>query len=59
LSLCCPESYRHVWLTDIDQRLRQLRSFKRMLTDLTQRCAGRGPRSDCPLIESLTGGDEQ
>ena len=41
-------------LTDIDRQLKHLRSLKRVLADLADRCTGAGPLSDCPIIESLT-----
>jgi len=40
-------------IADIDEKLRALRAMKRALVCLTAACAGRGPVSACPILESL------
>ena len=40
-------------IADIDAKLRALRAMKRALVHLTAACAGRGPVSACPILESL------
>ena len=40
-------------IADIDAKLRALRAMKRALVRLTAACAGRGPVSACPILESL------
>src|ERR687887_2907022 len=40
-------------IADIEQKLRGLRAMKRALVGLTAACAGRGPVSACPILESL------
>ena len=40
-------------IADIDEKLRALRAMKRALVGLTAACAGRGPVSACPILESL------
>src|SRR5213596_1649390 len=40
-------------IADIDEKLRALRAMRRALVRLTAACAGRGPVSACPILESL------
>ncbi len=40
-------------LADIDQRIRTLQAMKRVLTRLATACPGRGPSTECPILESL------
>ena len=40
-------------IADIDGKLHALRAIKRALVRLTAACAGRGPVSACPILESL------
>lgn len=40
-------------IADIDAKVRALRAMKRALVRLTAACAGRGPVSACPILESL------
>jgi MerR family mercuric resistance operon transcriptional regulator len=42
-----------VKLADIDQKLRTLRAMRRVLNGLATSCPGRGPISDCPILDSL------
>ncbi len=41
---------------DIDRKLRELDSLKRVLRDLANRCRG-DDRPDCPIIDNLAGSD--
>ena len=38
---------------DIEQKLRTLQAMKKTLRQLTERCDGCGPLSECPILESL------
>lgn len=38
---------------DIEERIRTLQSIKRVLTKLADACPGRGPSSECPILESI------
>lgn len=40
-------------IADIDERIRALTAMKRALTHLTDRCSGRGPASECPILEGI------
>ena len=40
-------------IADIEQKIRTLTSMKNTLRNLTGRCDGCGPLSDCPILESL------
>lgn len=40
-------------IADIDEKIRTLESMKRVLSGLTQLCPGRGPSSECPILESI------
>src|SRR5213596_1331946 len=40
-------------IADIEEKLRALRAMKRTLVRITAACAGRGPVSECPILESL------
>ncbi len=40
-------------ITDIDDKIRTLQAMKQALERLTAACFGRGPVSDCPILESL------
>lgn len=40
-------------IADIDEKIRTLKAMKRALARLTNACSGRGPVSDCPILESL------
>ncbi len=37
----------------IEQKIQTLTSMKKTLRNLTERCDGCGPLSDCPILESL------
>lgn len=38
---------------DIEQKIRTLQAMKKTLRQLTERCEGCGPLSECPILESL------
>ena len=40
-------------ISDIEQKIRTLERMKRALSELTERCAGCGPSSECPILESI------
>jgi MerR family copper efflux transcriptional regulator len=40
-------------IEDVDRRIAQLKRMKGALTRLTAACAGRGPTSECPILEAL------
>lgn len=40
-------------ITDIEQKIRTLQAMKNALRQLTERCEGCGPLSECPILESL------
>lgn len=41
-------------LTEIDRRIEELRSIRRTLKDLSERCQG-DDRPDCPILDDLSG----
>lgn len=40
-------------LADIDDKIRTLQAMKRVLTKLATACPGRGPSTECPILESF------
>ena len=40
-------------IEDIEDKLRTLRRMKRALAKLTKSCNGRGPTSECPILEAI------
>jgi MerR family transcriptional regulator, copper efflux regulator len=42
-------------IIDVRQRIDQLNRIRRALMKLTAACSGRGPTSQCPILESLEG----
>jgi MerR family mercuric resistance operon transcriptional regulator len=40
-------------IADIDEKIRTLESMKRVLSGLAKLCPGRGPSSECPILDSL------
>lgn len=40
-------------LTDIEQKINSLRAMRKTLTRIIAACSGRGPVSDCPILEAL------
>lgn len=41
-------------IADIDERIRALRTMRAALNRLAAKCAGRGPVSECPILESMS-----
>ncbi len=44
-------------LAQIDEKVQSLQAMKRALEHLTDKCAGHGPASDCPILEALDSED--
>lgn len=42
-----------VKIADVEQRIAQLNRMKRALVKLAAACSGRGPTSECPILEAL------
>ncbi len=40
-------------LDDIDEKMRTLRRMKKALAGLVAQCSGRGPVTDCPILEAI------
>lgn len=40
-------------IADIEQRVAQLNRMKRALTKLAVACSGRGPTSECPILDAM------
>jgi len=40
-------------VADIERKIRTLRGMKKALTKLVSSCRGRGPTSECPILEML------
>ena len=40
-------------ITDIEERIRSLQRMKRARVKVTRQCSGRGPTSECPILESI------
>lgn len=40
-------------ITDMEEKIRALQRMKRALTRLVASCRGRGPVSECPILEAL------
>jgi MerR family mercuric resistance operon transcriptional regulator len=40
-------------IADVEQRIAQLNRMKRALAKLAATCSGRGPTSDCPILEAM------
>lgn len=40
-------------ITDIEEKIKTLRSMKKALASLTSACCGDGAASECPILESL------
>ncbi len=41
-------------IADIEGKIRDLEKMKAILSQLTTTCLGRGPASECPILEALT-----
>lgn len=44
---------------DVDDRVRSLQAMRRALTKLIGECSGKGPVSECPILEALESEDEE
>lgn len=42
-------------IVDVKQKIADLKQIERALTTLAATCSGRGPVSECPILESLDG----
>jgi MerR family mercuric resistance operon transcriptional regulator len=40
-------------IADIDEKIQSLQRIKKALVNLTAACRGRGPTSECPILEAL------
>lgn len=40
-------------MKDIEEKIRSLQAMKKALAKLVAECSGRGPVTDCPILESL------
>ena len=47
------KSRAEVKIADIDEKIRTLQRMKKALEKLTKACSGRGPTSECPILEAL------
>jgi len=45
-------------IADIAEKVRRLRAMKRVLAKFTAACSGRGPVTECPILEALDANDE-
>lgn len=41
-------------IADIEERVRDLQKMRRALVSLAESCQGRGPLSECPILDHLT-----
>lgn len=46
-------------VADIDARIRDLKRMKAVLVKLAAACRGRGPTSECPILEALESGQSK
>lgn len=46
-------------LRDIDDRVRTLQAMRKALTKLIGECSGKGPVTQCPILEALDSEDEK
>ena len=40
-------------IQDVEEKIRTLRAMKKALSKLVSECSGKGPITDCPILESL------
>lgn len=40
-------------IEDVDQKIAVLRAMRKALTGLVEECSGKGPRSECPILNAL------
>src|SRR5262245_19225867 len=43
-------------IADVDEKIQTLQRIKRALVKLTSTCRGRGPTSECPILDALDAG---
>jgi len=48
-----------VKIREIEEKMETLGRMKEVLTKLTSDCEGRGPTSECPILEALENEEEQ
>lgn len=48
-----------VKVQDIDEKVRTLQAMRKALTKLIGECSGKGPVSQCPILEALDSEDEE
>ena len=46
-------------MREIDRKIRMLQAMRKALVRLTAACSGRGPISECPILESLEAGEDR
>ncbi len=46
-------------ITDIEEKIRTLQKMKEALARLASTCSGRGPTSECPILEALENEEEK
>ena len=53
----CAEVKEHAErkIADIEAKIQSLRHMKAALAKITKQCSGRGPTSECPILEALEG----
>ncbi len=42
-------------IADIEAKMRELKTMKAALEELTAACGGRGPASECPILDAMEG----
>lgn len=47
----------HAKIAEVEQRIENLTRVKRALVKLAASCSGRGPTSECPILEALEASD--
>jgi MerR family copper efflux transcriptional regulator len=40
-------------ITDIEEKIQTLQRMKKALVNVTKQCGGRGPTSECPILEAM------
>jgi len=45
-------------ITDVEEKIRVLQTIKTALDTLAASCSGRGPTSECPILEALESQEE-
>ncbi len=46
-------------IIDIEEKIRTLKKMKKALKDLADQCVGKGPASECPIMEALDRQEER